>query len=298
MPSLTCTCSRPDFLSGKATLSHLITVLVLMKENGGERWTSSWISSRRRLALTGKIVSLWLTRSHAPTSNIPHQCVNLPCSMYIQDTNSLQAVGKPVGRRLRHDIDYCRQINAEILGLPWPPVENSDSTENPVENESDAGPGAFGNEDVVMTSPSDPSPISEEDSQDHEQEQDQDSHVDPRSLEVDEQMMASPPESDGLPAEDDTRVMQSTETEPCGTQSGRRLESPPQDEEVKPEGILAVSSPLVPDETPTSPTKPATPAPSIDEYGISESSSNPLVHFDKETGMEMSLEFEPREPLT
>ncbi|KAL4724929.1 hypothetical protein ACLX1H_008376 [Fusarium chlamydosporum] len=208
------------------------------------------------------------------------------------------AVGKPVGRRLRHDIDYCRQINAEILGLPWPPVENSDSTENPVENESDAGPGAFGNEDVVMTSPSDPSPISEEDSQYHEQEQDQDSHVDPRSLEVDEQMMASPPESDGLPAEDDTRVMQSTETEPCGTQSGRRLESPPQDEEVKPEGILAVSSPLVPDETPTSPTKPATPAPSIDEYGISESSSNPLVHFDKETGMEMSLEFEPREPLT
>ncbi|KAK7428933.1 hypothetical protein QQZ08_004550 [Neonectria magnoliae] len=40
--------------------------------------------------------------------------------------------GKPVGRRLRFNYDYCRQVNAELRGLPWPPIEedaspNSDS---------------------------------------------------------------------------------------------------------------------------------------------------------------------------
>ena len=34
----------------------------------------------------------------------------------------LQTGGKPVGRRLRFDLDYCREINAQIRGLPWPPV--------------------------------------------------------------------------------------------------------------------------------------------------------------------------------
>ncbi|KAM0436064.1 hypothetical protein ACHAPT_002956 [Fusarium lateritium] len=33
--------------------------------------------------------------------------------------------GKPLGRRLRFDSEYCQQINAELRGLPWPPVEET-----------------------------------------------------------------------------------------------------------------------------------------------------------------------------
>ncbi|KAH7258253.1 hypothetical protein MRS44_010227 [Fusarium solani] len=33
--------------------------------------------------------------------------------------------GKPLGRRLRFDSEYCQQINAELRGLPWPPVEEA-----------------------------------------------------------------------------------------------------------------------------------------------------------------------------
>ncbi|KEY67244.1 hypothetical protein S7711_06711 [Stachybotrys chartarum IBT 7711] len=29
--------------------------------------------------------------------------------------------GKPVGRRLRFDYEYCREVNAGLRGLPWPP---------------------------------------------------------------------------------------------------------------------------------------------------------------------------------
>jgi hypothetical protein len=37
-------------------------------------------------------------------------------------SDSFQAGGKPVGRRLRFNLDYCREINAQIRGLPWPPI--------------------------------------------------------------------------------------------------------------------------------------------------------------------------------
>ncbi|KAI8715456.1 BRCT domain-containing protein [Fusarium sp. LHS14.1] len=40
--------------------------------------------------------------------------------------------GKPLGRRLRFDSEYCQQINAELRGLPWPPVEEV-QTETPEE---------------------------------------------------------------------------------------------------------------------------------------------------------------------
>lgn len=36
-----------------------------------------------------------------------------------------QTGGKPLGRRLRFDSDYCQQINAELRGLPWPPVQET-----------------------------------------------------------------------------------------------------------------------------------------------------------------------------
>ncbi|POR36068.1 Uncharacterized protein TPAR_03727 [Tolypocladium paradoxum] len=31
--------------------------------------------------------------------------------------------GKPVGRRLRFEYEYCLEANAQLRGLPWPPVE-------------------------------------------------------------------------------------------------------------------------------------------------------------------------------
>ncbi|KAI5459893.1 hypothetical protein BGZ63DRAFT_446774 [Mariannaea sp. PMI_226] len=40
--------------------------------------------------------------------------------------------GKPVGRRLRFDYDYCRQVNAEMRGLPWPPVREASPAEGGV----------------------------------------------------------------------------------------------------------------------------------------------------------------------
>ncbi|KAH8122001.1 hypothetical protein FP744_10003232 [Trichoderma asperellum] len=57
--------------------------------------------------------------------------------------------GKPVGRRLRFCYEYCLQVNAQLRGLPWPPVEEEEAK---VEDED------------TMTGP--PSPIM--DSCDHE----------------------------------------------------------------------------------------------------------------------------------
>lgn len=37
----------------------------------------------------------------------------------------VQTGGKPLGRRLRFDSEYCQQINAELRGLPWPPVDDA-----------------------------------------------------------------------------------------------------------------------------------------------------------------------------
>ncbi|PHH75504.1 hypothetical protein CDD80_2338 [Ophiocordyceps camponoti-rufipedis] len=41
---------------------------------------------------------------------------------------AFQTGGKPVGRRLRFDYDYCREINAEIRGLPLPDVSSAVET--------------------------------------------------------------------------------------------------------------------------------------------------------------------------
>ncbi|TFB02012.1 hypothetical protein CCMA1212_006015 [Trichoderma ghanense] len=43
--------------------------------------------------------------------------------------------GKPVGRRLRFCYEYCLEVNAQLRGLPWPPVEE----ENPVRDEDEDG---------------------------------------------------------------------------------------------------------------------------------------------------------------
>jgi hypothetical protein len=159
-----------------------------------------------------------------------------------------------------------------------------------------------------MTSPPDSTLVSEEEEdqeKEEEQEQEQKSNADPGSPGCEAKMMASPPEADDAPTENGTPTIdtESTETGLCNTQPEGRLETPPletppHDMEAESKGTLADLTSPVPEDTPASPARPATPAPSIDENGISESSSNPLVVFDKNTGMGLSLEFEPREPLT
>ncbi|KAL3593743.1 hypothetical protein FPOAC2_08044 [Fusarium poae] len=212
--------------------------------------------------------------------------------------------GRPVGRRLRHDLDYCREINAEILGLPWPPVENSEGAKDSSENEADAGPRPFEDEDVVMTSPPDSTVISEDGYQKKEQEskseQEQNSNAGPGNPKRDGEIIASPSKPDDAQAEcvapaTDT---QSTGTGLCSTQAEGRLETPPHDTEVDATSTPTGSTLPDPGEYPNSPTKPVTPNPSIDENGISESFGGPSVVFDKDTGMGISLDFEPREPLT
>ncbi|KAH7143949.1 hypothetical protein EDB81DRAFT_857361 [Dactylonectria macrodidyma] len=47
------------------------------------------------------------------------------------------AGGKPVGRRLRFNYDYCREVNAELRGLAWPPPED---TTPPEQDTSEIGP--------------------------------------------------------------------------------------------------------------------------------------------------------------
>ncbi|CEI68599.1 unnamed protein product [Fusarium venenatum] len=214
------------------------------------------------------------------------------------------AEGRPVGRRLRHDLDYCREINAEILGLPQPPVEDSEGTKDSSENEFDAGPRPSEDEDVVMASPPDSTLVSEDEYQENEQEskseQEQNLNTGPGSPEHDTKSMASPCKPDNAPTEDVTPTIntQSIETELCSTPVEGRLETPPHDTEADAKSTSAGSNSPDPEDTPVSPVKPATPAPSIDGNGISESSSDPLVIIDKDTGMGISLEFESREPLT
>lgn len=49
-----------------------------------------------------------------------------------------QTGGKPVGRRLRFCYEYCLEINAQLRGLPWPPVEKV------VEDKDDESTGSQG----------------------------------------------------------------------------------------------------------------------------------------------------------
>ncbi|KAF5237312.1 hypothetical protein FANTH_10878 [Fusarium anthophilum] len=63
--------------------------------------------------------------------------------------------GKPVGRRLKHDIEYCRKINAAIRGLSWTPHEEEENKTGSAEDESDDGPRAPEEDDELMISPPD-----------------------------------------------------------------------------------------------------------------------------------------------
>lgn len=47
----------------------------------------------------------------------------------------LQTGGKPIGRRLRFCYEYCLEINAQLRGLPWPPIDDTPVTEEAVASE-------------------------------------------------------------------------------------------------------------------------------------------------------------------
>ncbi|KAF4956439.1 hypothetical protein FSARC_11575 [Fusarium sarcochroum] len=142
--------------------------------------------------------------------------------------------GKPVGRRLIFDIDYCREINAGLRGLPWPPVENLESKEEQAESDSDAGPRNFDDEDEAK---------------------------------------ASPPESDPVPEVEASAVsVQPDETEAHREEPEGKLEVPPENTELEPEGASTeIVSPVL---SCASPAKLAIPSPSSDENGMAKSSED------------------------
>lgn len=45
--------------------------------------------------------------------------------MDIANSDGDKTGGKPIGRRLRFAYDYCLEVNAQMRGLPWPPVEET-----------------------------------------------------------------------------------------------------------------------------------------------------------------------------
>ncbi|KAF4454093.1 hypothetical protein F53441_3330 [Fusarium austroafricanum] len=199
------------------------------------------------------------------------------------------STGKPVGRRLRHDIDYCREINAEIRGLSWPPVEEENKTDS-AEDESDAGPRAFEEDEEAIASP----PNSE--------------HVPQEGLDAKLKIsggnkeMTSPPaseqfhnnasvaapkaesshESENHPQENTMSVvsMQANATETHGNKPERELKTLPEEMEVEPESTIA------------------TPALPVHENHVLEAApeGNATKPGDVEK-MGISLEFETREPF-
>jgi hypothetical protein len=175
-----------------------------------------------------------------------------------------------------------------------------------MEPDSDAGPRAFEDEDEVMASPPDSTVASESEvhgqkpeedhSQNHDQDQDQeqDSGTDPKSPEAHAEIMASPPESNHVLVDESSPFTASefTGSEVYSAHSEERLNTHPRDMEAETEGAPSHPTSLVTESAPTFAAKPATPAPSVDENDISKTSNSPLVHLDKETGIELSLEFE------
>ena len=138
---------------------------------------------------------------------------------------------------------------------------------------------------------------SEEDrGQNHDQGQDQeqDSGTDPKGPEVDAEIMFSPPQSSQVLADESSpaTASHSTGSEVYSAHSEQGLNTPPQDMEAETEGAPGHPISLVTESAPTFAAKPAKPAPSIDENDTSKTSNSPLVHHDKETGIELSLEFE------
>ncbi|KIL95272.1 hypothetical protein FAVG1_00008 [Fusarium avenaceum] len=169
------------------------------------------------------------------------------------------AEGRPVGRRLRHSLDYCREINAHIRGLPWPPVKDAEVRSIPTEEDDDAGPRNFDDDDEVPE---------------------------------------APPDTEHVPAEHEPAVttMEVDEAEPRKEGHQGRLETPPHDIGEEPE--TALTSPILPAPSDTSPVKPATPAPSNDGDGEPEVPVDTPVTGDEESSKASLMEIESQEPET
>ncbi|KAF4986923.1 hypothetical protein FGRMN_10618 [Fusarium graminum] len=165
--------------------------------------------------------------------------------------------GRPVGRRLRHDLDYCREINAHIRGLPWPPVKDSEVESVSTEDDSDSGPRAFDDDD--------------------------------------DDMIDSSPGAEDIPEKHESvaTIMQVHGVETHKHQPKRGLETPPRDEKGEPR--IVPTSPIPPNSDDTTPVKIATPAPSSDGNDVLESSEGVSAISSEEIGIEVSLKPGPQE---
>ncbi|KAF5546361.1 hypothetical protein FNAPI_8869 [Fusarium napiforme] len=213
--------------------------------------------------------------------------------------------GKPIGRRLKHDIEYCRKINASIRGLPWPPPKEEELKTDSAEHESDDGPRALEeDEDEVMVSPPDsPRAPAEE------------SGTDPKEL-GDGNETASPPDAVKLTEENEScsvlgasqdcreKIPPSefeysqdekvTITNPETIDSEKKAESPPESEEFE----EADNSTDVFMDCAETKSALATPASSIDEKELSHAVNEDVAMVPCEAGeMGISFEFETRESL-
>ncbi|KAF4332534.1 hypothetical protein FBEOM_13665 [Fusarium beomiforme] len=211
--------------------------------------------------------------------------------------------GKPVGRRLKHDVEYCREINAKLRGLPWPPADKEEDKTKSAEDESNAGPRPIKEDDQVMTSP--PSPPRAPEHGDKAEEKGP----------GDDTEMISFPDSEQLPDENEfcpsSGVSQKEKKRTSRSETG-----PLQDEKPAVTGLEVleiekkVKSPPGFEHAPEADkmshesmeTEPqsalATPAPSVDEKDLS-GPARSVLSMDAggvdEIGI--SLEFEAREPL-
>ncbi|KAL6901717.1 hypothetical protein GGI43DRAFT_433761 [Trichoderma evansii] len=99
--------------------------------------------------------------------------------------------GKPVGRRLRFCYEYCLEVNAQLRGLPWPPVEEAAEVKDEdtgVEKQSpivdSCGPDTISIDDMHVES--DSKPQSESSTTDNEE----DDHFSDHEIETKELIMS------------------------------------------------------------------------------------------------------------
>ncbi|KAF9777016.1 hypothetical protein IL306_004722 [Fusarium sp. DS 682] len=211
--------------------------------------------------------------------------------------------GKPIGRRLKHDIDYCREINAKLLGLPWSPADKEEGKTESVEDESDVGPRPLEDDDEMMASPPS-SPNAPVDGAD----------ADPKSTGDDTEMISLPnpkqlpDENESCPcagvSQDEMKEISPSETvhpqdEKAAVNDSevlegeKKAESPSGFEHVSEADKLSNASMEVKLQSAL-----ATPVPSVDEKDLSEAASESVAMVVDNVGeMGISLEFEAREPL-
>ncbi|RMJ11470.1 hypothetical protein CDV36_008867 [Fusarium kuroshium] len=93
--------------------------------------------------------------------------------------------GKPLGRRLRFDSEYCQQINAELRGLPWPPVEET-QTETPEEVDDPEVVLEYEEGEGGVSVPAGDETAEEDPTSDEDDEDEQDANMDPNDDPVQE----------------------------------------------------------------------------------------------------------------